>query len=284
MRRRVLLSVDEFSPTLPAVVPPSYPSSSGSQFEPFNTTHWSVVLVAGDSSDHASAHSALTQLCQTYWVPLYGMVRRRGHSMHDAEDLTQGFFAHLIQSRAYARVDQQKGKFRAFLLAALRNFLADARDHAQARKRGGDYRFLPLDEVRVSVAETMFQTCHDTAFAAAAVAGSTATSEDQQFERQWAQTLVNTALERLAEEYREDGRAALFDELAVFVKGSSQALPSYEALAGRLGISAVTLRSHVTRLRERYRELLRAEVRRTVDRPDAVDEELRELLRVLTKR
>ena len=227
-----------------------------------------MVLGAGESSD-----PALAQLCQTYWAPLYGVIRRRGHAVHDAQDLTQGFFAHLIESRAYARTDQRKGKFRAFLLASLRNFLADARDHRQALKRGGDCSFLPFDDEQAAAVECLFQTCHGAPFA---------TTEDQQFERQWAQTLVSTALARLEEEYRNDGRAALFRELAVFVKGSASALPTYDVLAQRLGIPAVTLRSHVARLRERYREILRAEVRQTVDRPEAVDEELRDLLRVLT--
>ncbi len=232
-----------------------------------------MVLGAGESSDPAGAQAALAHLCQTYWAPLYGVIRRRGHSMHDAQDLTQGFFAHLIESRAYARTDQRKGKFRAFLLASLRNFLADARDHQRALKRGGDCSFLPFDDEQAAAVESLFQTCDGAPFTI---------TEDQQFERQWAQTLVNASLARLAEEYRNDGRAMLFNELAVFVKGSARALPTYEALAQRLGIPAVTLRSHVTRLRERYRDLLRAEVRRTVDRPEAVDEELRELLRVLT--
>ncbi len=231
--------------------------------------------MAGESGDHGSAHAALAQLCQTYWAPLYGVIRRRGYPVHDAQDLTQSFFAHLIESRAYARVDQQKGAFRAFLLAALRNFLADAHDRQHALKRGGDRCFLSLDDEQAAAGEALFQTCHDIPFV---------NTEDRQFERQWAQALVRTALDRLAGEYRAEGRAALFGELAVFVKGGSQAPPAYEVLAARLGIPAATLRSHVARLRERYRELLRAEVRRTVDRPEAVDEELRHLLCILTRR
>ncbi len=252
---------------------PSKPPES--QYEPFNTTHWSVVLEAGESGDSTSAQAALTQLCQTYWTPLYGVIRRRGYPVHDAQDLTQGFFAHLIEHRAYARVDPQRGAFRAFLLAALRNFLADAHDRQRALKRGGAFQFLPFDEAQARAAETLFQSCHDTAHFP---------SEDRQFERQWAQTLVNTALDRLAQEYHTEGKATLFGELAVFVKGSGQALPSYGALGTRLGAPAVTVRSHVSRLRERYRELLRAEVRRTVEHPNAVDAELRELLRMLTAR
>ena len=269
----VFLVASGFTPTLPPVSPSPCPPLS--RFEPFHTTHWSVVLGAGEGGDSESAHAALAQLCHAYWAPLYGVIRRRGHSLHDAQDLTQGFFAHLIEHRAYARAEQRKGRFRAFLLAALRNFLADARDHQQALKRGGDCSFLPFNDEQAAAVEARFQTCHGTPFAI---------TEDQQFERQWAQTLVGTALARLEEEYRNDGRAMLFDALAAFVKGSASALPTYEALARRLGIPAATLRSHVGRLRERYREILRAEVRQTVDRPEAVDEELRDLRRVLTAR
>ena len=240
----------------------------------FDATHWSVVLAAAkESRDPASALAALTELCQTYWAPLYGLIRGRGVPLHDAEDLTQGFFAHFIESRLYARADQQKGPFRALLLASLRNFLADAHDREQALKRGGEYRFLSLDEQQAATAENLFQTSHGSAFAS---------TEDQQFERQWAQALINAALDRLAQEYRLDGKGALFGELEVFVKGGGQLPPSYETLAARLSMPPVTVRSHVARLRVRYREVLRSEVRRTVGSPEAVDGELRELLRVLT--
>jgi RNA polymerase sigma-70 factor (ECF subfamily) len=244
-------------------------------FEPFHTTHWSVVLAAGESSGTDGGLTALSELCQTYWAPLYGVVRRRGFPVHDAQDLTQGFFAHLIEHRLYLRADQQRGPFRAFLLASLRNFLADAQDRAQALKRGGGYDFLPLHEEEAAAAENLFQTCHGT------VHGAT---EDRQFERQWAEALVKAAFDRLAQDYRAAGKGPLFAALAVFVQGSGEPLPSYDTLADRLGIPAVTLRSHVTRLRERYREILRDEVRRTVGSAQAVDEELRELLRVLTSR
>ena len=244
-------------------------------FEPFHTTHWSVVLAAGETSGSDAGLTALSELCQTYWVPLYGVVRRRGFLMHDAQDLTQGFFAHLIEHRLYRRADQQRGPFRAFLLASLRNFLADARDREQALKRGGGYDFLPLHEEEAAAAENLFQTCHDAPYCA---------TEDRQFERQWAEALVKAAFDRLAQDYRAGGKGPLFAALAVFVQGSGQPLPAYETLADSLGIGAVTLRSHVARLRERYREILRDEVRRTVGSAQAVDEELRELLRVLTSR
>jgi RNA polymerase sigma factor (sigma-70 family) len=244
------------------------------QSDPFAPTHWSVIIAAGKSQVAPEvAKAALAQLCETYWAPLYTFVRSRGHSMHDAQDLTQGFFAYLIEHRIYARADQQKGKFRSFLLASLKNFLADTHDREQALKRGGAYDFLPLNEEQVGEAESMFQT-HS--------ASGESIGEDRLFERSWAEALVAAGLEQLAAAYRAEGKERLFQELKIFLTGSSDPLPSYADLATRLGTVASTLRSHVTRLRAQYRKALRAEVRRTVDTEAEVAEELRELLRVLT--
>ncbi len=244
------------------------------QSDTFAPTHWTVVLAAGESQAAPEiARAALAQLCETYWAPLYSFVRSRGCSVHDAQDLTQSFFAYLIERKIYAHVDRQKGKFRSFLLASLKNFLADSRDREQALKRGGGRDFLPLKEQQAEGAESLFQT-HG--------GGSYATGEDRVFERSWAETLVASGLERLAANYRIDGKEKLFKELRIFLTGSSDPLPSYADLAVRLGTAESTLRSHVTRLRARYREVLRAEVRNTVNTEAEVDGELRELLRVLT--
>jgi DNA-directed RNA polymerase specialized sigma24 family protein len=246
------------------------------QSDPFAPTHWSVITAAGESQiSPESARAALTQLCQTYWPPLYSFVRSRGYSTHDAQDLTQSFFAFLIDRKIYARANRQKGKFRSFLLASLKNFLADAYDHEQTLKRGGGADFLPLDEQRAEEAESLFQTY--------SVSGNVI-SEDSVFERTWAETLVTGGLDRLAAFYRSEGKEKLFEELRVFLTGSEAPLPSYTDLAVRLGTQESTLRSHVTRMRARYREALREEVRRTVDTDGEVDAELRELLRVLTAR
>jgi len=244
------------------------------QSDPFAPTHWSVIAAAGESqAAPENARTALAQLCQTYWSPLYSFVRSRGYSMHDAQDLTQGFFAFLIDRKIYARADRQKGKFRSFLLASLKNFLADAYDREQTLKRGGGADFLPLRDEQADEAESLFQTC--------SVSGNVI-SEDRVFERTWAETLVTGGLDRLAAFYRAEGKEKLFEELRVFLTGSEAPLPSYAALALRLGTQESTLRSHVTRLRARYREALRAEVRHTVETDGEVDAELRELLRVLT--
>ncbi len=127
------------------------------QSDAFAPTHWSVIIAAGESqADPQIAQTALAQLCQTYWAPLYGFVRSRGYSVHDAQDLTQSFFAYLIEKKIYNRADRQKGKFRSFLLASLKNFLADSRDREQALKRGGGRDFLPLDEDQAEEAESLF--------------------------------------------------------------------------------------------------------------------------------
>jgi DNA-directed RNA polymerase specialized sigma24 family protein len=242
----------------------------------FEATRWSVVLMAGrELAAPELARDALAQLCGTYWAPLYGFIRGRGYSVHDAQDLTQGFFCHLIEQRIYARTDQTKGKFRSFLLASVKHFLNDAYGRARALKRGGNYEFLPLHDEQAQAAEASF--CRSTA-------PGLDTAEDRLFERQWAQTLIDTTLGKLTAGYEAEGKGTLFRSLEVFVRGGAAPLPSYEQVSGQLAMPAATVRSHVGRLRARYRELLRAELRRTVETEEEVDQELRELLRVLTAR
>jgi RNA polymerase sigma factor (sigma-70 family) len=241
--------------------------------DPFATTHWSVILAAGRSeADPEVARAALAQLCQTYWVPLYSFVRSRGHTVHDAQDLTQSFFAYLIEYEIYGRAYREKGKFRSFLLASLKNFLADASDRERTLKRGGARDLLPLHEGQAEEAESLFQT-HSTSREPA--------SEDLMFERSWAETVIEAAMHRLAEEQKIAGKQKIFEKLRIFLSGSADPLPTYDKLAVGLELPASTLRSHVTRLRARYREFLRAEVRRTVNTDAEVNEELHELFRVL---
>jgi RNA polymerase sigma-70 factor (ECF subfamily) len=239
----------------------------------FPSTHWSVVFAAGGSqAEPEMAGAALAELCQIYWAPLYGFVRSRGHTVHDAQDLTQSFFAYVLEHKVYARADRQKGRFRSFLLASLKNFLADAADRERTLKRGGAQIFLPLHEEQAQEAESLFQT-HS----------GMSSNEDRLFDRSWAEALVATVLGRLLADYKREGKEQLFNELRMFVAGGAGPLPSYTELGHRLGVAESTLRSHVTRLRARYRETLRAEVRRTVDSEAQVDQELRELLHVLTQ-
>ena len=242
------------------------------QSDLFPSTHWSVIVAAGESQAESEvAQAALAELCQTYWAPLYSFVRGRGYTVHDAQDLTQSFFVYLIEHKIYARVDRQKGKFRSFLLASLKNFLADASDRERTLKRGGGQSFLPLHEEQAKEAESLFQT------------HSAMSSEDSLFDRTWAEALIAAGLERLSTDYKGEAKKKLFNELRIFVAGGAEPLPSYAELAVRLGMTESTLRSHVTRLRARYREALRAEVRQTVETEAEVDEELHDLLRVLTE-
>jgi RNA polymerase sigma-70 factor (ECF subfamily) len=238
----------------------------------FPSTHWSVVLAAGRSeAEPEIAGAALAELCQIYWAPLYSFVRSRSYTVHDAQDLTQSFFAYLVEHKVYARADRQKGRFRSFLLASVKNFLANVADRERTLKRGGAQNFLPLNEEQVEEAESLFQTHSGTS------------NEDRLFDRSWAEALIAAGLERLSADYKREGKDQLFSELRVFVAGGADPPPTYAQLADRLGIAESTLRSHVTRLRARYREALRAEVRRTVDTETQVDEELHELLHVLTQ-
>jgi RNA polymerase sigma factor (sigma-70 family) len=238
----------------------------------FPSTHWSMVFAAGRSeAEPQMAGAALAELCQVYWAPLYGFVRSRGHTVHDAQDLTQSFFAYLLEHKVYARANRQKGRFRSFLLASLKNFLADAADRERTLKRGGAQILLPLHEEQAQEAESLFQT------------HSGMSNGDRLFDRSWAEALVAAALERLSADYKREAKEQLFRELRIFIAGGAEPPPTYAELTDRLGITESTLRSHVTRLRARYREALRTEVRRTVDREKQVDQELRELLHVLTE-
>src|SRR6476659_228803 len=215
----------------------------------FPSTHWSVVLAAGRTrAEPDIAGAALAELCQIYWAPLYGFVRSRGYTVHDAQDLTQSFFAYLLEHKLYARADRQKGRFRSFLLASVKNFLADAADRERTLKRGGAQNFLPLHEAQVDEAESLFQT------------HSRTSNEDRLFDRSWAEALVAAGLERLLSDYKNQGKERLFNELRIFVPGGADPLPTYAQLAARMEITESTLRSHVTRLRARYREIGRAHV------------------------
>src|SRR4029077_10085064 len=178
------------------------------------------------------------------------------------QDLTQSFFAYVLEHKVYARVDRRKGRFRSFLLASLKNFLADAADRERTLKRGGAQIFLPLHEEQAQEAESLFQT------------HSGMSNEDRLFDRSWAEALVAAALERLSADYKREGKEQLFKELRIFIAGGAAPPPTYVALTSRLGMAESTLRSHVARLRARSREVLRAEVRRTVNNEKQVDQEL----------
>ena len=224
------------------------------------------MVVSANSSDTTSAHDALSRLCQTYWYPLYSYVRRRGHSADDSQDLTQEFFARLLQRRWISNADQEKGRFRSFLLAAMNHFLADEWDKARAQKRGGGISTIPL---QFDTAETRFGN-----------EPADNLTPERSFERKWALTLLELVLTQLRTEYQADGRGELFAHLTPCLVGERMAQP-YAALAKRLGCSEGTIKAAVHRLRQRYRQLLRDEIAQTVTAPEEVDEELHHLFVVL---
>jgi RNA polymerase sigma-70 factor (ECF subfamily) len=236
---------------------------SSSPANGFPTTLWTMVVQAG-RDEPTRARSALAQLCQAYWYPLYTFVRRRGYAPYDAEDLTQAFLGHLLEKRGLERVDPELGRFRTFLLASLKNFLANDWDRAQARKRGGGQVIVSLDR---ELAESRFQRepSHDL-------------TPERHFERQWAMTLLQQVLEALEGEYRAEGRGELFEELKVAITGHSA---GYGDIAGRLGTTPGAIKVAVHRLRQRYRHVMRERIAATVGEED-VDDELRQLLTVLT--
>jgi RNA polymerase sigma-70 factor (ECF subfamily) len=234
----------------------------------FQSTCWSVVLAAGgEGVTPSQSYEALSELCRVYWRPVYLFLRGHGHSPADAQDLTQGFFADLIESRSFARADRAKGRFRSFLLAALKHFVADEHDRALSQKRGGGWRFEALDETALQEAESQIASSHGT--------------PETVFERSWAAALLRQTFSRLAEECRVAGKTELYDSLKSYVAIDREGIVPYAQLSVTLRRPASTLRSDLARLRARYRAILREEVSGTVATPADVDDELRYLCRVM---
>ncbi len=223
------------------------------------------MLTAG-RSDTTRAHAALANLCQTYWYPLYAYVRRRGHSPEDAQDLTQAFFARLLERNWVGQADQQKGRFRSFLLSAMNHFLADEWDKARAQKRGGGILPVPL---QFDTAETRYG--HEPA---------DNVTPEQNYERRWALTLLDKVLQRLRSGYEQEGKKELFAALNPCLVGDRTGQP-YAELAVTLGVSEGAVKSAVHRLRQRYRQLLHDEIAQTVASPGEVNAELHHLFAVL---
>lgn len=231
----------------------------------FPTTHWSVVLAAA-RSQNTGARLALEKLCASYWFPLYAFVRRQGQAPHDAQDLTQEFFARLLESHALGTVDPAKGRFRSFLLATLKHFLANRRDHDRAQKRGGGQPLLSFD---ADTAETRY--CQEPADHA---------SPDKVYEKQWALTLLNLVMARLRAEHDAAGKLAHFKQFKGCLLGDRSLAP-YAEIAAKEGLSESAVKMAVSRLRQRYRELIRDEIARTVGHPSEIEDEIRHLLSAL---
>ena len=227
----------------------------------FVTTHWSMVLAAQKGRSE-QVDVALERLCCTYWWPIYAFVRRRGYEAHDAQDLTQEFFARLLSRDFLRGVDRSKGKFRSFLLAAMDHFLAKEWRRAKAEKRGGKFTLVSCD---AEAGEQQYLQVP-----------ASNVSPEQFFERQWALTLLSTVLARLREEYITAGKQAQFEATKSFLTGEKQ-VQSHEKLATELGTTEGALKMAVSRMKRRYGELLRAEIANTVSSPEEIDKELRAL-------
>jgi RNA polymerase sigma factor (sigma-70 family) len=232
----------------------------------FTTTHWSIVWAARDE-DSRQAANALAQLCQTYWYPLYAYVRRRGHDPHDAQDLTQEFFARLLERNFLKAVQRERGKFRWFLLSAVKRFLANEWNREHAAKRGGYQSLISLDEqtvegrYRLEIVDSV--------------------TPEKLFDQSWAMTLLEHAQEQLRREYQATGRERIFDQLKIFLSGDRSSV-SQATVGDRLGMSEGAVKVAVHRLRQRYRDCLREQIAQTVSTPVEVDEEIRQLFAVFS--
>jgi RNA polymerase sigma factor (sigma-70 family) len=246
--------------------PTSYhPDSVSPSARMFATTRWSAVLAAGTPGSPRTLE-ALDQLCRIYWFPLYAWVRRQSHSPHDAEDLIQGFFARLIGKGDLADVDPRLGRFRSFLLASLKHYLANERDRQRAWKRGGRHCFVPLET--------------DTAESRYSAEPIDTLSADRIYDRRWALTVLGRVMARLRAEFRNLHKEQLFDKLKACLTADPNSL-SHAQLAQQVGLSEGAVKVTVHRLRRRYRDLLRDEIAQTVGNPAAVEEELRDLMDAL---
>jgi RNA polymerase sigma factor (sigma-70 family) len=230
----------------------------------FATTHWSVVLEA--QSESPAAQEALEKLCRTYWRPIYAFLRRQGFGPEAAEDITQGFFAQLLERRSLSAVRKEKGRLRSYLLGALKYFLADEQRRAMAIKRGKGQRLIPLEELRSENRVEMEPADPVTA--------------EMIYERRWALTVLEQVLDRLKNEYRTAGNAALFDSLKQLLPDEPGS-PSQAEIATQLGMTENALRQAFYRFRQRYQSLLREEIAHTVATPGDIEDELRHLIAVV---
>jgi RNA polymerase sigma-70 factor (ECF subfamily) len=229
----------------------------------FATTHWTVVLASQSSSPQAN--QALERLCRSYWPPLYAYVRRRGYHPEVAQDLTQEFFSRLLQRNDLAQVKPELGRFRSFLLASMKHFLANEWYSAQTQKRGGGQARLSWDET----VERQYQ-----------LEAAEQTTPETLFEKRWALNVLEQALTQLGQEYARAGKRDLFEALKVFLSGDKKLIPQ-EEIAARLGISLNAFRVALHRLRQRYGEALRDQIAGTVSCPAEIEEEIRYLMSVL---
>ena len=241
------------------------------RIDSFHATRWTLPRAAHATEAAPSQSSdALSELCRISWRPLYLFLRRSGYGVADAQDLTQGFFADLIETRFYTRAAQNKGRFRSTLLGALKHFVADTRAREGRQKRDGGKFLEPFDETAIREIERQIEA-------------SQGSHPDQAYAREWATSLLRQTLHRLAQEFALRGKSALFEAIRAYLPtGGDEAIP-YEQLARKLNRGILTLRSDVARLRARFRAVLREEVRGTLSDPAEVADELRYLCQVLAQ-
>ncbi len=234
--------------------------SSSQQHHEFATTRWSLIASIGEAASDES-RDALSLLCQVYWYPLYAYVRRKGHQASEAQDLTQAFFAELLEKDRLQVADQARGRFRSFLLASLNNFITNKWRHDNAQKRGGDHTTLSID-VEAGEARYQHEPSHEL-------------TAERIFERRWAMTLLDQTMTRLANEYSTSDKADLFEQLKGHL-GQGTATP-YRDVAERLGMSETAVKVAAHRMRKRCGKILREEISHTVDDAGSVDAELQQL-------
>jgi RNA polymerase sigma-70 factor (ECF subfamily) len=237
----------------------------------FKTTRWSIVLSCVDSgSDDAEAQAALAELCKIYWRPVFAFICRQGHSVPDAQDFTQDFFARVLKGRLFQSANQNRGRFRSLLLKALQRFLQDEADKRSSRKRGGDLRFVSWDDWMAEAPSHLLIPEQE----------SDQWSPERIFDVRWAATVVERALRQLGDECEKRGRRRIFDVLSSCLAAEREDV-SYATFARILGLEETTVKSLVHRLRDRYRRLLREEVAQTVGEAKEIDDELRYLCAAL---
>jgi RNA polymerase sigma-70 factor (ECF subfamily) len=228
----------------------------------FTTTHWSEVLAAGQGADEA-----LERLCRAYWYPLYAYARRQGHGPEDGQDLTQQFFASFLEKQYFRLADPERGRFRCFLLASFKHFLANEYNRARTLKRGGAHSFLYWDAANT---EERYR-----------LESATQASPDRVFDHAWALALLEKVMKELRQEYARAGKGRIFDALQIFLSGEKSET-TYKAIGTPLQMGESAVKMAVSRLRQRYGELLRAEIAHTVTSPERVEEELRHLINALS--
>ena len=245
--------------------PPSNAVEVHSDVAKFEQTQWTIILKAREAGA-PGAGEALEAFARTYWPPLYRFIRREGHNRHDAQDLTQGFYQHLLDKHLLNCVGERRGKFRNFLLTCLKHFLSDERDRAEALKRGGGTRFISLDALETEERDAM-EPSHGL-------------TPDQVYEQRWTRTLLARAEARLREEHLAADQKELYDSLKDVLQGGATE-DGYAQIAARFGMSESAIKSKVHRLRQRHQEILREEIGRTVSCRAEIDEEIRHLISVL---